>query len=205
MRSTTTGKAQHEAWDITMREEVGIVRKGAQKTVTKRLKTRSAKERSSSKRQNVHGGVSELQFKRISRLERLELTNAWDPLERTDDQYHDDGGSSDEERRRRKVDRKSNKRQIFLADVLAAEGNCDFIKATARKSKRPCPDRVCDVTGKVGRYCDPVTGLFVHDRKALLMLQEQVPGWLKAIAISPFWDTITSLQSEDKKRTKSKD
>ena len=198
MRASHGGnKAQRQAWDNTMREEVGMTNIPGQ-TPVKRHKTRAMIERHTAKRQNVHGGVNELEFKRIARLERLELTNAWDPLERALDSNQDDQGSSGDERGKRRKSEKRTvaKKQIFLADVLLAEGPNDFVRAQARKSSRPCSERVCDVTGKLAHYRDPLTGLYVHDRRALMMLREQVPAWMKDTAISPYWDVIKTIVAD---------
>jgi len=195
--SAAGSKAQRQAWDDTMREEVGVTNIPGL-TPVKRHTTRAMKDRMAAKKKNVHGGVDELEFKRLARLERLELTNAWDPLEKAID-VADDQDSSGDERKRRRVEKKSSaalKKQLFLSDVLMAEGANEFVKAQARKSTRPCPERVCDVTGKLGRYRDPLTGLWVHDRRSLALLNEQVPAWLKATALSPYWDAIKTVQSE---------
>ena len=196
----TVHKSQRVAWDATMREEVGMNIPG--QPLNKRRLTRSAKDRTSSlKKQNVHGGVSDLEFKRRARLERLELTNAWDPIERSLDQAYDDGGDSsgEESKKRRRTEKRNanSRKQIFLADVILSEGLNDFVKAAARKSTRPALNRVCDVTGKVGRYQDPLTGLFFYDRKALAIMREQVPSWMKQTAISPYWDAIKNVSDSE--------
>lgn len=214
--STTKGSKkslrESTAWDATIRNEgfsggANGGRASLNSPYKRKATTRAMKNESTAstthKRQNVHGGLSELAFKRQSRLERLELTNCWDPLERSDllnarsmeDDSDDDMHSK---RKKRSSANYSNKKQLFLADVLLQEGaTSEFVRTQARPSMRPIPERICDVTGKVAKYCDPVTGLNVADRKAIALLKEQVPSWLKATAISPYWDAISSLKAED--------
>lgn len=225
-------KNQKAAWNATMREEVGIVSKQAAFEEAKQrgrlITTRSSNKSASStlpsaKRQNVHGGLSELQYKRQARLERLELTNAWDLLEKggksgeaVDEDYQSSdasagasdggGGEANEAPKKKKMKRtstvvvtkKRTSTQLFLADVLLKDTNSqDFVNAAARKpvGKRT-NTMVCDVSGKPALYVDPVTGLRVADRRSLGMLREQVPAWLKATAISPYWDAVQTIKEE---------
>lgn len=191
-------KSQRDAWDATMRNEVGLqVIPG--KTKAKRPVTRSTKERGTSKRINVHGGTDEVWYKRMSRLERLELTNYTDPLEKALSGTGEDGDSSDDDKKKRRKDKRAQSlkpKQHFLADVLMSEGACEFVTMMASKSARPAPYKACDVSGKVARYEDPLTGLRLHSRRSQALLREQVPSWLKATAFSPYWDAVRTV-SED--------
>ncbi|KAH9261690.1 hypothetical protein BASA81_000346 [Batrachochytrium salamandrivorans] len=226
----SVNKNQKAAWNATMREEVGIVSKQQAleeaKAKGRPITTRSSNKgalKSSSSRQNVHGGISELYYKRLARLERLELTNSWDLVEKggkqestaAQDEDYSSGGEEEEnsgEGREEYRPAKKSKRQprptpatsashkktsrLFLAEVLLKDGNSmEFVNAMARKPVgRSANAVVCEVTGRPGRYKDPVTGLWVADARALAMLREQVPGWLKHTAISPYWDAIQTLQ-----------
>lgn len=223
----SVNKSQKAAWNATMREEVGIVSKQQAleeaKAKGRPIATRSsnkgaAKSSSSSGRQNVHGGISELYYKRLARLERLELTNSWDLVEKggkhepaaQDEDYSSEGGGGEEEEGGEYRPAKKPKRQpraapaasakkssrLFLADVLLKDANSmEFVNAMARKPVgRSARAVVCEVTGRPGRYKDPVTGLWVADARALAMLREQVPGWLKHTAISPYWDAVQTLR-----------
>jgi hypothetical protein len=85
----------------------------------------------------------------------------------------------------------------FLADVLLKEGATDFVRAAAvRRPLGRVRQAVCDATGKPAKYTDPVSGLQFADPKALAMLREQMPSWVKATAISPYWDAVRTLLEE---------
>jgi len=138
-------------------------------------------------------GVDELELKKEARLERLELTNAWDAVDSADVAHVDDDSDQDIKRRKKakEVGRRPAKSlaKILLADEAEQRRSGSFVQAMVLPSRHPSIP-VCNATGRVGKYCDPASQLRYADRRALATLRETTPAWVKTTPVAPYWDAI---------------
>jgi len=174
MLSNSKGKgvrsnaSARKAWDATMKKEVGVTRAPGEVVQKKHTTRRIIRET------RVAPRVDELEHKKRARLERLELTNAWDAVEPADG---------------------PNKRllRVLLEDVEEQRQLGSFVRAAACPSRYPPAMHVCAVTGKPARYKDAATHLRFADRRALAVLRENLPAWVKQTPASPYWDAVDEV------------
>ena len=175
MLSNSKGKgvrsnaSARKAWDATMKKEVGVARAPGEVVQKKHTTRRIIRETRAAPR------VDELDHKKRARLERLELTNAWDAVEPVDGP------------------RRHALHRVVLDQAEEQRQPGSFVRAAARPSRYPPTVRACVVTGKPARYKDPATQLRFADRRALAVLRENLPAWVKQTPASPYWDAVDEV------------
>ena len=171
-RGVKSSAVARRAWDATLKREVGMVRAPGEAEAKRHTTRRILREA----RAGSGPRVDELEQRKRARLERLELTNAWDePL-------------AEETKGRMAL----AKLMLESAEEQRAMGS--FVMAAARPSRYPGRMFVCAATGRAAKYKDPTSHLRFADRRALGLLKESLPPWVRQTPLTPYWDAVDEIQ-----------
>ena len=79
--------------------------------------------------------------------------------------------------------------------VARARARGDRVRAEAAPSKTP-GRRLCSVTGLLGKYRDPSSGLAYATHAAAEQLKDTPPPWLQLSGNAPYYEAVRIIKKE---------
>ena len=214
--------SQRKAWNDAMRTAAGINATAQSARRSDRHKKHQRREKA---RKGVDlGATSSLEEREYRAAIRVDALEEVIDLDQGDDQLEDEydeeeemasKGSKRGRGKKQASKRKAKKTQKAgtdaalkrlkprsLASILVEEasrnyGNVkDYINAEAVLPSNPTPVRkYCPVSGLLGIYQDPKSGVRYANLKALAQIQERVPPWMSLGGSATYSETIKSLKN----------
>mmetsp|Transcript_4916 Transcript_4916/g.7173 ORF Transcript_4916/g.7173 Transcript_4916/m.7173 type:complete len:218 (-) Transcript_4916:29-682(-) len=213
--------SQRKAWNDAMRTAAGIHATAHSARRSDRHKKQQRREKA---RKGVDLGATssleEREYRAAIRVDALEevtdLDQGDDQLEEEYDEEEEMASKGSKKGRGKKQTSKRKARKSAkngpeaaikrlkprsLASILVEEaskknGNVkDYIGAEAALPSNPKPVRkYCPVTGLLGIYQDPKSGIHYANLKALEQIQERLPPWMSLGGSATYSETIKSLK-----------
>jgi YL1 nuclear protein C-terminal domain len=200
-------KAQRKAWNEAMRTAAAAALPASLQTKlsARRSDRRKLARREKARKVTVMGDEEFRAAVWLDALEEVDTSAAVD-----DEEEYDELDELDGKRARRKtvttkagVLPKRFKARSFASILLEESGRDDgistaFLNSEAKISE-PFPPRrkFCPVTGQLGIYTDPKSGVQFANLKALDQIRERAPPWMTLGGTAAFHEAIKSLRHEE--------
>eukprot|EP00978_Attheya_sp_CCMP212_P014748 scaffold37747_cov46-Attheya_sp.AAC.1 len=217
--------AQRKAWNEAMRSAGGHPSGSRTSRRSDRQKKQSRRDKARKSTADGGGGDSSLEirdYRLAVRVDALEGVTDTAEVDAEEDEYDelDDGGSSSQPTNKRSKKRAADKKKKqaaagvvpkrlrlrTLASILMEEaGRPDgtvkkYLDAEARplpNQLQPPPRKFCPVTGLLGVYTDPKTGLPYANLGALEQIRERAPPWMNLGGSATYSETVKSLRNDE--------
>jgi len=201
--------AQRKAWNEAMRSAAGASALPA--ALQTKLSARRSDRRKQARREKARkvAVMGDEEFRSAVWMDALEEVDTAAAAVDEEEEY-DELDELDNKRKRRKTTHKTKagilpKRfktrsfaSILLEESARDDGiSTDFLNAEARLSEPLPRRRFCPVTGQLGIYVDPKSGVPFANLKALEQIRERAPPWMTLGGTAAFHEAIKSLRQEE--------
>jgi hypothetical protein len=159
------------------------------------------------------GGTETTEFLAAAWMDALEDVATGGPAAEDDDSY-DELDEMEDDQKKKRGKRGSSKKQPSgtlpkrfkprsLANILLEEVNREdgvahsWLATEARTVKSKIPARkFCPVTGMMGIYTEPKSGIPYSDLKALTQIRERAPPWMQLASSNAYHEATKSIRDE---------
>lgn len=204
-------EAQRKAWNEAMKSTAGVAAlpPALQAKMTSRRSDRRKQARREKARKVTVLGDAE--YRSAVWMDALEEVDPSGPVEE-EEEYDEleELESSTSKHKRRKARAKAGalakrfKPRSFASILVEEAGRPDgaaraFLNSEAvlpEKERLP-PRKFCPVTGQLGIYTDPKSGIPYANLKALEQIRERAPPWMTLTGTAAYYEAVKSIRDEE--------